>query len=244
MILKARRQASTARRLEAQEGRKELRAKRDSMGPDQELSVRLGAARAVLDQTTWEPGGDVLIAQSLGVVAELDPGAAPSELLELVLNEPEISGASHALAKAVEDLGRMGEVLAEADLKTCFEDGSLDVQVAAARVLAKRGNTSLEQEFLGRQEGRLEHEDAKVRIQAVNALVAVRSERLPDQVGPLLKDGEAEVRLAAVQAISRSHRAGAIESLRPLIEDEDDQVRRWAQRAVERHDSMTAMLAE
>jgi hypothetical protein len=206
------------------------------LGPDADETTRLDTAREVLAAQGTDAADHQLVHRSLAVVSELDPATVSATVHELLVSTDAGAESQAALARALVPLAEQDDVLPTANLVTCYDLGSRDVQRVAAEALARRGDDSLSQRFAERCADELLHADGGVRAEAVRDLAELRAPELAQRLAPLLADAEPEVRLASLRALEHSTDPLVQDRLRALVDDPEPHVRSVARRAVKRLD--------
>jgi len=199
---------------------------------------RLRLARDVLA----EDGIGPLTMRALSVLAELEPRSAVSELRQRV---DEAGGETSGLGMAASiltQLGRVDGALTSEDLRAFFDTGTVDVRVAAAKILAERGDDGLVTRFLDDCAAALDDGDTETRLEAVRKLAMFRTPESFALLAECFEDPADEVRLQAVRSVGFGTQDPAvIEALRALEDDPSEPVRRAAERQLEMLERLPAI---
>ena len=197
----------------------------------QDEATRLAAAREILAGDTQ---GTPMLVRALETMAELDPDSVSGELHRLI---DKLSDADPRLAQtvanAIRNLGRREGVLSPEDLASFFENGSTEIQTAAAATLSASGDESLAVRFQEQCVKDLASEDSLARAQAIRDLAALQSTSTLSLLRPLLADEDEEVRLQAMTALRQVGGRSVLEDIRPLQSDPSERISRMATRMVQ-----------
>ena len=217
-------QAENQRMLDAEERAERLRILRRGEDPEE----RLALARQILEE---EPQSMYML-HALQTLAELDPTAAAEEVRKRIAqgDDPRTRG---MMSTVISMLGANEAALSSADLTGFYDIGNKDVQLAAARALATRGDTSLTDRFRSECTDELASDNASVRADAVRHLAATRQPGTNTLLLPMLSDPDEQVRMQALRSVGQSGRDEAtLEAIRGCLQDPSDKVRRAAERMV------------
>lgn len=203
-----------------------VRKLRRSENPEE----RLALAREILAENSNGP----LLLHALQTMAELDPEAAAEEVRKR-LEDKDGAPESAMMATVITMVGSNETALSNTDLAEFFEAGDESVQLAAARAMQGRGDSSLSDRFREERTAELQAEDPNVRANAVRHLASTRQEGTLPLLVNMLSDTSESVRIQALRAVTQTSRADeeTLSAIRPLMQDSSERVRRSAERMVQ-----------
>lgn len=216
--------------------REQLKDRRGGLRRNQGDATRLATAHEIVA----EGGSSPLLGLALDTLAELEPHSVAGVLQRLITADPD----NPVAGTWIRSVGQRPGVFSADALHSLFQTGSRDVQIAAASVLAARGDDSLSVLYQELRAGDLVADQPEVRAEAIRDLAAAGSQASLHLLTPLLRDEDEQVRLAALNGLRQLGGVTVLEQIRPLTQDPAERVRRIATRMVETLERRRDMLRE